>query len=115
MTDLPDDEFEGPDDCFAPPEESIEVSCLHCGQVYQSDMIRWADEVIDGRKMGFWRCPTPDCDGAGFGFDIFPTDPSWEDPTGRLHVMADDSEDTGAFEEDEFNGDAGSRFDPRNN
>jgi hypothetical protein len=42
-----------------------------------SDQI-WFQRVIgdpDG-FAGFWMCPTPNCGGAGFTFDIFPTDPA---------------------------------------
>lgn len=41
-----------------------------------SDQI-WFQRVIGDRHGlgGFWMCPTPNCDGVGFSFDIFPTDP----------------------------------------
>jgi hypothetical protein len=63
-------------DCFAPPSEACECYCLHCGRVFMSDRI-WLQRVVGGRDGfdGFWMCPTPNCDGAGFTFDIFPTDP----------------------------------------
>jgi len=51
-------------DPFGPPAEPRLVECLHCGQCYLSDYIRW-DEY-----RGLWRCPVPDCDGCGYGFDI---------------------------------------------
>lgn len=36
----------------------------------------WFQKVIgDPHLDGFWMCPTPNCGGAGFTFDIFPTDP----------------------------------------
>ncbi len=41
-----------------------------------SDQI-WYQKIIGSGEHvdGFWMCPTPNCDGAGFTFDIFPTDP----------------------------------------
>lgn len=38
----------------------------------------WFQRVIGARDgfAGFWMCPTPNCSGAGFTMDIFPTDPS---------------------------------------
>jgi hypothetical protein len=41
-----------------------------------SDQI-WYQKVIGSGDHvdGFWMCPTSNCDGAGFTFDIFPTDP----------------------------------------
>lgn len=65
-----------PDDCFAPPEEPCECYCLHCGRTFMSDRM-WFQAVINSRDgfRGFWMCPTPNCGGAGFTFDIFPTDP----------------------------------------
>lgn len=64
-------------DCFAPPKEPCECYCLHCRRTFMSDGI-WFQKII-GDPMGldgFWMCPTPNCDGAGFTFDIFPTDPT---------------------------------------
>ena len=64
-------------DCFAPPQESCECYCLHCRRTFMSDQI-WFQRII-GDPMGmegFWMCPTPNCSGAGFTFDIFPTDPA---------------------------------------
>jgi hypothetical protein len=70
----PDDS--GRDDCFAPPAEPCECYCLHCQRVFMSDGM-WFQKVINAKDdfKGFWMCPTPNCDGAGFTFDIFPTDP----------------------------------------
>jgi len=64
-------------DPFAPPAEPCECYCLHCNRVFLSNEI-WFQKVI-GDKLGFegfWMCPTPNCSGAGFTFDIFPTDPN---------------------------------------
>jgi hypothetical protein len=65
------------DDCFAPPREPCECWCLHCRRVFMSDEM-WFQRVINDPQgfPGFWKCPTPNCGGAGFTFDIFPTDPS---------------------------------------
>src|SRR3954463_6479144 len=64
-------------DQFAPPQESCECYCLHCHRVFMSDQI-WFQKVIGDKNgfEGFWMCPTPNCGGAGFTFDIFPTDPN---------------------------------------
>jgi hypothetical protein len=57
------------DDPFRPPCEACQVECIHCGQRYSSDEIVWHSGK-DGK--GFWCCPIEGCDGAGFGFDIWP-------------------------------------------
>jgi len=64
-------------DQFAPPMEPCECYCLHCNRVFMSDQI-WFQRVIGDKNgfEGFWMCPTPNCGGAGFTFDIFPTDPT---------------------------------------
>ena len=50
---------------------------------YQSHLIEWRIETdADGKQHGFWCCPTPDCGGMGFGFDILPTDPNYRDEHG---------------------------------
>ena len=86
------------DDPFGPPEVSVEVECLHCGQQYESYRIEWRIKTdADGNQHGFWCCPMPDCDGKGFGFDILPTDPNYHDERGGwVHC---DEED---YDEDEF-------------
>src|SRR5215470_17740637 len=81
-------DFDPRTDPMAPPAEPCECYCLHCGRTFSSDRM-WFQRVINDRGgfPGFWMCPTPNCDGAGFGFDIYPTDPghpandgwSWED------------------------------------
>jgi len=55
-------------DPMKPPEEPIDVECIHCRRRYRSDAIVW-DE-----RWRMWVCPHPDCGGAGFGFDIWPLD-----------------------------------------
>jgi hypothetical protein len=42
-------------------------------------------------------CPTPGCDGIGFCFDIWPTDPEWRDEHGNRVCFFDDEE----YDEDE--------------
>lgn len=59
------------EDPFGPPENACEVRCLHCGQKYSSSRIVWNP---DRGPDGLWSCPVPECDGAGFGFDIHPID-----------------------------------------
>jgi len=81
-------------DCFRPPSIPTEVGCLHCGQEYNSYLIEWRIETTrEGKKRGFWCCPTEGCDGVGFGFDILPVDPEWEDPDGRDMGWCMDDED----------------------
>jgi hypothetical protein len=87
-------------DCFAPPEEPCECYCLHCGRTFMSDRI-WLQRIIgdpDPCGMeGFWMCPTPNCDGKGFTFDIFPTDPDHPANEGTYY---DDDDEEG--EEDDW-------------
>ncbi len=59
---------EAVEDPFRPPSKPCDVFCLHCGKEFSSDKIRWERRG----KEGFWCCPTPGCDGAGYKFDIFP-------------------------------------------
>ncbi len=79
------------DDCYAPPAEPCECFCLHCQRVINSaDM--WLQAIVgspDGFN-GFWMCPTPNCGGAGFTFDIHPTDP---DHPANAGWHSDDGED----------------------
>ena len=91
-------------DHFAPPEQPCECRCLHCGRVFMSDGI-WFQKVINdpGGFDGFWMCPTPNCDGAGFTFDIFPTDP--DHPANEGWVSCDDEEEE---EDEEFCADSDS-------
>ena len=67
---------DSPGSPMAPPKEPCECSCLHCGRVFMSDRM-WFQRVIGDPNgfAGFWMCPTANCGGAGFTFDIFPTDP----------------------------------------
>src|SRR5882724_8663982 len=92
-------------DCFAPPAEPCECYCLHCQRTFISDKI-WFQKVIGDKHLdGFWMCPTPNCSGAGFTFDIFPTDPdhpanaNWHDDDGDDEAEDDDE----AWDEEDDN------------
>ncbi len=88
-------------DPFGPPEVSVEVECLHCGQRYQSHRIQWRVETnSEGDLHGFWCCPMPGCGGKGFGFDILPTDPNYHDERGGWVHCDDDEYDDEDFDED---------------
>ncbi|MFT3687189.1 MAG: hypothetical protein QM783_20080 [Phycisphaerales bacterium] len=72
------------DDSFRPPATNCTVYCLHCQERYDSYRIEWRESLtIGGTIVGFWVCPTPNCDGAGFLCDIHPTDPNWQDDQER--------------------------------
>ena len=79
-------------DPMAPPEVPCECYCLHCGRTFMSDQM-WLQRVKGSRDGfdGFWMCPTPNCGGAGFTFDIFPTDPDHPANEG-WHYFDDDDE-----------------------
>jgi hypothetical protein len=75
------------EDSFRPPRENTEVVCLHCGQKYDSYRIEWREfEKEDGTKQGFWCCPIEGCDGKGFCFDIYPTDPNYPEYEDGRHL-----------------------------
>jgi hypothetical protein len=102
------DPLDPTNDPFGPPEVPVEVECLHCGEQYQSNLIEWRIENdADGRPHGFWCCPTPGCGGMGFGFDILPTDPEYQDENGGW-VDCDDEDDEEDFEEDDLGEDLAS-------
>ncbi len=64
----------------------------------------WFQKVINSPDGfdGFWMCPTPNCSGAGFTFDIFPTDPQhpanegWSDDDGEFFCDEDEEEEPAA-------------------
>jgi hypothetical protein len=89
-----------PNDPMGPPAEPCECWCMHCRRTFMSGEI-WFQRIINdpGGFNGTWMCPTPNCDGAGFTFDIWPTDP--EHPINKECVFCDDSDDE-EFEEDEY-------------
>lgn len=92
-------------DPFRPPAIPTEVCCLHCGREYESYLIHWQEELDEqGEVHGFWCCPTPGCDGKGFGFDIFPTDPEYRGEDGEPVWFLDDGEDEEDLEPDEDDG-----------
>lgn len=80
-------------DPFRPPTVPVIVHCLHCDQEYESYLIHWVEDAIESDSPGFWCCPTPGCDGKGFGFDIFPVDPDYRDEEGNLRWMEDDDDE----------------------
>lgn len=100
---MPRHEQPNPDtDPFRPPAIPTEVCCLHCGREYESYLIQWQEERDErGRVHGFWCCPTPGCDGKGFGFDIFPTDPEYCGEDGEPMWTLDGDEAETTFGEDE--------------
>lgn len=52
-------------DPFKPPTPPVEVICLHCGERYCSNLMRW-----DGLHE-LWVCKNwPICNGAGVAFDV---------------------------------------------
>ncbi len=93
-----DASFDPMDDPMAPPREPCECWCLHCQRTFMSSEM-WFQRVINARDgfPGFWMCPTPNCDGAGFTIDIFPTDPDHPANDG-WHQCEEDDED---FEDDD--------------
>jgi hypothetical protein len=109
----PADGPDGPVDHFAPPTEPCECWCLHCRRTFMSTGI-WFQRIIAGPPGldGFWMCPTPNCDGKGFTFDIYPTDP---DHPGNDGWCDDDGDDGEAWDEDDdlaLNADADESYDP---
>jgi hypothetical protein len=68
----------------------------------------WFQKVIGSKDgfEGFWMCPTPNCSGAGFTFDIFPTDPVH--PANEGWHYFDDPED----EDEEFDDQELDEWDP---
>jgi hypothetical protein len=92
-------EYDEHSDPMAPPKDPVECWCLHCNRVFTSDQM-WFQRVINDPQgfPGFWMCPTPNCDGAGFCFDIFPTDP--DHPANDGWDSSDDEDDE-EFEDDE--------------
>jgi hypothetical protein len=98
MSELPE---EAMSDCFRPPDIPVEVHCLHCHREYDSYLIWWDEEELGGEPRGFWRCPTPGCSGAGFGFDIWPIDPDYIDPQTGEKMWDECEDDEAEWDEDE--------------
>jgi hypothetical protein len=63
-----------------------------CRRTFMSTEM-WFQRVLNDPAgfNGFWMCPTPNCGGAGFNFEIFPTDPDHPANTGS--VNSDDADD----------------------
>jgi len=105
-------------DCFAPPAEPCECYCISCGRTFSSEQI-WFQRVINDPQgfEGFWMCPTPNCGGAGFTFEIFPTDPAHPANEG-WHTFDDeevpweDGEWSGPDDDDDAPDGAESHYDP---
>jgi hypothetical protein len=92
MTD--DDPQDAHTDPFRPPAIPTMVACLHCEQEYDSYRIEWRVlSDAEGRRHGFWCCPIPGCDGKGFGFDILPVDPTYQDERGGWVCDDEDADD----------------------
>ena len=88
-------------DPFYPPPISTLVFCLHCKQEYDSYRIEWRVLTdTDGKQHGFWCCPIEGCGGKGFGFDILPVDPTYQDERGGW-IQDDDDVDDNDDESDE--------------
>jgi hypothetical protein len=88
------------DDPMGPPKEPCECWCMHCRRTFMSSAM-WFQRIIgDPHGLdGFWMCPTPNCGGAGFTFDIFPTDPDhpanqgWYEDDEEEEFQEDDDDD----------------------
>ena len=99
---MPYDPLDAENDTFRPTAISTLVGCLHCGEEYDSYRIEWRVETDhNGRAHGFWCCPIPNCDGRGFGFDIFPIDPNYRDEDGNK-IWVDESEEDKNDPDDEL-------------
>jgi hypothetical protein len=93
-------------DPFKPPAIPTEVGCLHCGRTFESYLIEWRIKTCaDGQPRGFWCCPTPGCDGRGFGFDLLPTDHDYRGEDGERIWVDDDGESEDDSELDLFDDD----------
>jgi len=90
------------DDPFGPPKIPCECYCLHCRRTFMSNEI-WFQRITNsqpGKLDGFWMCPTPNCDGKGFTFDIFPTDPDHPANEGWTYTDDEDEDFDDADDED---------------
>jgi len=65
-------------DPFRPPQIPTEVQCIRCGREFESYLIEWRQWREGGEDFGAWCCPTEECEGRGFGFDLLPTDPDYD-------------------------------------
>ena len=84
------------------PRNADDRRLLPLWQEYESYLIEWRVFTnADGSEHGFWCCPIPGCDGKGFGFDIFPTDPDYFDED--LRWVRDDEDGDADAESDAGN------------
>jgi len=83
----------GRNDPFAPPDEAVEVECIHCGETYMSDKMLWRPDRDDPDLGGDWCCPTSGCDGVGFGFDVHPVGTFGDEPWDGDDDEDDENED----------------------
>jgi len=72
-----------PADQFGPPATPVKLKCLHCDGRYLSSKMRreyrprMQAAVVEGIGQGLaaleplWWCKNADCDGAGFGHDLY--------------------------------------------
>ena len=99
---VPGPDFDPMTDPMAPPREPCECWCMHCERTFMSNEM-WFQRVVGAKDSfpGFWMCPTPNCSGAGFSFDIFPTDPNHPSNEG-WHFCEEDDYDEEEFEEEEI-------------
>ena len=95
------DNYDPRKDYMAPPQVPCECFCLHCRRTFMSDQM-WFQRVVGAKDgfPGFWMCPTPNCDGAGFTFDIFPTDPDHPANEGWHSFGEEEGEDDEEWEDD---------------
>lgn len=91
---------------FPPPIDAIMVYCLHCGKEYMSsEMVFRSGEETPSMPGGLWCCATPGCRVGGFGLDIFPVDPEWVDPNGRLDIGGAGDDDELDDDDDDYRDD----------
>ena len=100
-------ELSDPKDSMSPPKEPCECWCMCCRRTFMSTEM-WFQRVLNDPAgfNGFWMCPTPNCGGAGFNFEIFATDP--EHPANKEWVHSDDPDDDDSGEgefQDDYSGD----------
>lgn len=86
------EQFDPHNDPFRPPTIPTEVRCLKCGREYESYLMYWEEKLVAGEMQKLWCCPHDDCDGAGFGFDVFPTDPEYVNEEGEQMCIWDEEE-----------------------
>jgi hypothetical protein len=93
-------ELSDPNDSMSPPKDPCECWCMCCRRTFMSTQM-WFQRVLNDPAgfNGFWMCPTPNCGGAGFTFDIFPTDPAHPANAGWHYCDDDDEDDDLEFDE----------------